>query len=129
MASFSCHCFCWLIKITDPLKYRQISKKFVCMCVCVCVCVCVWWGGGGEVVTSPGSSGGLRGHWCILKLTSHGILHYLCSADLSKSFSQLTVSLFIFSQYYYYFFNKFCPVEKCSVTLHCLYGNFKVLGI
>ena len=36
-----------------------------------------------------------------LKLTSHGILHYLCSADQSKSFSQLIVSIFIFSQYFF----------------------------
>ena len=34
----------------------------------------------------------------MLKLTSHGILHYLCSADLSKSFSQLIISIFVFSQ-------------------------------
>ena len=31
------------------------------------------------------------------KLKSHDILHYLSSADLSKSFSQLIVSIFIFS--------------------------------
>ena len=31
-----------------------------------------------------------------LKLTSHDILHYLESADLSKSFSQLIVSIFTF---------------------------------
>ena len=41
--------------------------------------------------------------------TSHSILHYLRSVDLSKSFSQLLVSIFIFSQY---FSNRFCPVEK-----------------
>ena len=33
-----------------------------------------------------------------LKLTSYGILHYLCLSDLSKSFSQLIVPIFIFSQ-------------------------------
>ena len=32
------------------------------------------------------------------------------SADLSKSFSQLIVSIFVFS---HYFFNRFCLVEKC----------------
>ena len=36
-----------------------------------------------------------------LNLTNHGILHYLCSADLLKSFSQLIVSIFIFSQYFF----------------------------
>ena len=34
----------------------------------------------------------------LLMLTSHGILHYLCSSDLSKSFSQIMVSIFIISQ-------------------------------
>ena len=32
----------------------------------------------------------------LLKLTSHDILHYLWSADLSKKIYQLTVSIFIF---------------------------------
>ena len=36
-----------------------------------------------------------------LQLTSHDILHYLCSADLSKSFSQLLVSIVIFSQHFF----------------------------
>ena len=31
-----------------------------------------------------------------LKLTSHGILHYLWSAELLKSFSQLIMSIFTF---------------------------------
>ena len=34
-----------------------------------------------------------------LMLTSHGILHYLWSADQSKSFSQLIASVFTFFQY------------------------------
>ena len=56
------------------------------------------------------------------KLTSHYILHHLCSADLSKSFLQLIVSMeiqsvFIFSRH---FFKIFCPVEKCGVTSHSL---------
>ena len=34
-----------------------------------------------------------------LKLTSQGILYYLWSADLSKSFFQLIVSILSFSQY------------------------------
>ena len=57
-----------------------------------------------------------------LKLTNHGIAHYLWSTDLSKSFSQLIVSIFtflnqlliIFSQY---FFNRF------KVIPHCLYRD------
>ena len=36
-----------------------------------------------------------------LNLTSHGILHYLCSADPSKNFCQLIVSIFILSQYFF----------------------------
>ena len=36
-----------------------------------------------------------------LQLTSHGILHYLCSADLSKSFSQLLISIVILSQHFF----------------------------
>ena len=51
----------------------------------------------------------------VLKLTSHCILHYLCPADLSKSFSQLIVPIFIFTQYF--FFNRFCPVEKAPLTV------------
>ena len=63
-----------------------------------------------------------------LKLTSHSILRYLGSADLSKSFSQLIVLIFTFlinivtdnisvnsfCQYLFFlniFFNRFCPVE------------------
>ena len=34
------------------------------------------------------------------KVNVHGILHYLWSADLSKSFSQLIMSIFIFSQHF-----------------------------
>ena len=37
----------------------------------------------------------------VLKLMSQGILHYLWSADLSKSFSPLNLSIFIFSQYFF----------------------------
>ena len=82
-----------------------------------------------------------------LKLTSHGILHYLCSADLSKSFSQLLVSIFIFSQYVFSidfvwckkifsiacvnfylfsvcFFNRFCLVEKDFLNCLCQFVSF-----
>ena len=37
----------------------------------------------------------------ILHIYYVGILHYLCSANLSESFSQLIVSIFIFSQYFF----------------------------
>ena len=50
-----------------------------------------------------------------LKLTSHGILHYLRSADLSKSFYQLIMSIFIFAQY---FFQQIVAWEKCGKTPH-----------
>ena len=60
-----------------------------------------------------------------LRLTSRGMLYYLCIVDLSKSFSQLIGSIFIFSQY---FFNKFCPVEKCGVTPHCFYRDSLTLN-
>ena len=36
-----------------------------------------------------------------LKLTIHGILHTLRPAELSKSFSQLIMSIFIFAQYFF----------------------------
>ena len=45
--------------------------------------------------------------FCQLKLTSHGILHYLWSAELSKSFPQLISSIFTFLNI---FFNRFCPL-------------------
>ena len=45
----------------------------------------------------------------VRKLASHGTLLYLCLADLSRSFSQFMMSIFMFSQY---IFNRFCPVEK-----------------
>ena len=66
-----------------------------------------------------------------LKLTSHGILHYFWSADLSKSSSQLIVSwkymivsiltflnqkLIIFSQYY---FNRFVGLRHIAyIVIH-----------
>ena len=55
-------------------------------------------------------------HFSFLKLMSHGILHYLQSADLSKSFFQ--VMSIIFSQY---FLQQILPSEKCQVTPHWLY--------
>ena len=52
----------------------------------------------------------------ILKLTSHGILHYLWSADLSKNFNFI-VSVFIFSQY---FFQQILPGGQVwgYITIH-----------
>ena len=53
----------------------------------------------------------------MLKLTSHDILHYLWSADLSKSFSQLIVSIDCVNIHLFpIFFNRFYWVEKCGVT-------------
>ena len=37
----------------------------------------------------------------LLKLTSYSILHYLSSAGLSTKFSQLVMSIFIFTQYFF----------------------------
>ena len=59
-----------------------------------------------------------------LKLTSHGILHYLCSVDLSKSFSELIVQYLSFLNI---FFNRFCPVEECGVPPRCLYRGLLTL--
>ena len=61
-----------------------------------------------------------------LKVTSHGICHYLWSANLLKSFSVLIVSIFILCQF---FFNRICPVEKYGVTptmLISCFINFKI---
>ena len=61
-----------------------------------------------------------------LKVTSHGICHYLWSAILLKSFSVLIVSIFILCQF---FFNRICPVEKYGVTPTMLISwfiNFKI---
>ena len=69
-------------------------------------------------------------------LKSQGILHYFWSADLSKSFSQLIVSIFTFFNQWFlpififsqYFSNRFCPVEKVwvySTLLISWFINFK----
>ena len=53
----------------------------------------------------------------ILKLQWRYIeLNYLCLADLSKSFSNLIVSIFIFSQY---FFKRFYPMKKL-LSIDCV---------
>ena len=66
---------------------------------------------------------------CKEPLTSHGILHYLWSVDLSKSFSELIVPIIYFSQsivfanvyLFLMFFLRFSTVKKCGVVPHCLY--------
>ena len=64
-----------------------------------------------------------------LKLTSHGILHYLWSAGLSKKLSQLIMSIFIFSQYFFQLFlHRFFSTETCGVTPHCLYRDSLTLS-
>ena len=72
-------------------------------------------------------------------------MHYLWPADLSKTFSQWIVSIFIFSQYFFQwlfpgrkgflnwlcqylsffniFFNRFFPVEKCWVNPNCIFPD------
>ena len=76
--------------------------------------------------------------------TSHSVLHYFCSVDLSKSLPIDCVNTYLFSMFFSIFFqsclvekvflnwlcqylsflniffNRFCPVEKCGVTPHCL---------
>ena len=49
------------------------------------------------------------------KVNESRYLYYFWSADQSKSFFQLIISIFIFSQY--------CPVENCEVTPYCLYRD------
>ena len=71
----------------------------------------------------------LRSKWIFmipLKLTSHDILHYLWSVDLSKSFPQLIVSIFTFLNIFY---NRFYPVKKCGVTPHWLYRDSLTLNV
>ena len=51
----------------------------------------------------------------------HGVLNYLWSVGLSKSFSQLIVSIYL--SFLSIFFNIFCLVEKCWVTPLCLYRD------
>ena len=77
-------------------------------------------------------------------LLSLRILCYLYSVDLSKSFPQLCqylsfanmfsidfaqwnkffpidcANIYLFS---IFFFNRFCTVEKCGVTQHCLHSD------
>ena len=59
-----------------------------------------------------------------LKLTSHCVLHYLSSVDLSKSFSQLIVTIFIFSQTFSQFFQGE-KVQRYSILLISRFIDFK----
>ena len=62
-----------------------------------------------------------------LKLTSHGILHYLWSGDLSKSFSQLILSTFTFSQYFFQYILPGGKVWGYPILLILWFINFKDL--
>ena len=57
-------------------------------------------------------------------LTSHGILHYLCSADLSKTFIHLILLVLSFPNI---FFHRFYPVEKCRYSVFINF-NLHVIG-
>ena len=53
------------------------------------------------------------------------IIYY--SADLSqKLFLIDCVNIYLFS---IFFFNRFCPAEKCGVTSHCLYRDSLTLTL
>ena len=62
-----------------------------------------------------------------MALMSHGVFHYLWSADLFKSFSQLILSILTFLNQYLSFlnilFNRFYPMEKCGIIPHCLHRD------
>ena len=58
----------------------------------------------------------------IFKLMSRVILHYSWSGDISKSFSQLIMSIFIFSQYVFNRFSiEFFSIEKSGQLPHIAY--------
>ena len=59
-----------------------------------------------------------------LKLTSHCVLHYLSSVDLLKNFSQLIVTIFIFSQKFSQFFQG-KKVQRYSILLISRFIDFK----
>ena len=61
-----------------------------------------------------------------IKVSESPYTTFLWSADLSKNFSQLIMSIFIFSQY---FFNRFCIVEKCGFNPHCLYHDSWIMNL
>ena len=55
------------------------------------------------------------------KLTSHGILHYLWSTDLSKSFSKLILPIVIFSRYFSNIFSQYLPFLIIFFNSFCQY--------
>ena len=55
-----------------------------------------------------------------LFLTGHGISHYLWSVDLSASFLNWMCQYLSFLNI---FLHRFCLIERCGVTLRCLYCN------
>ena len=73
--------------------------------------------------------GSTRHHRCFsrfLNLASHGKVHYLWPTELSKSFSQLIMSIFVFPQY---FFQQILPGGKVwgyPVLLISRFINFKL---
>ena len=57
----------------------------------------------------------------LLNLSESRYIDYLRSANLSKSFAQLIVLIFI--SFLNIFFIIFCPVGKCGITPRCLYRD------
>ena len=76
-----------------------------------------------------------------LKLTSHGILHDLWSALLAVKnlFLIDCVNIYLLSIFFsiafaniyvlHIFFKRICQVEKCGVTLYCLYRDSLTLNL
>ena len=81
---------------------------------------------------------------CLLKVNeSRYITLFVFSGSIKKFFSTDCINIYLFSIFFsidfarwknllsiacvnfilsrYFFFNRFCPVEKCGVTPHCLY--------
>ena len=61
-----------------------------------------------------------------LKLTNHGILHYLWPVDPSKSFSKLIVLIFNISQY---FFIVFVYIYLFSIFSSIGFPRWKSVGL
>ena len=51
-----------------------------------------------------------------LKLTSHGVALAVVSESIKKLFLIDYFNIYLFSRY----FSRFCTLEKCGVTPHCL---------
>ena len=64
------------------------------------------------------------------KVTNHSILHYLWSVDLSKSFSQLIMPIFMFTKNFFQQILKSINIlKKCRVTPHFLHHDLLTLNI